>query len=111
MGIFSGNAEGEQGAIYQMLSHGVISGALFLCVGVLYDRIHSREIARYGGVAKTMPVYATVFMFFTMASIALPGLAGFPGELLVIVGAWKVNPWVALGAATGMILGAAYMLV
>jgi NADH-quinone oxidoreductase subunit M len=93
-----------------MLSHGVVSGALFLCVGVLYDRVHSREIARYGGVAKIMPAYALVFMLFTMSSVALPGTAGFPGELLVIVGAFRINPWVALGAATGMILGACYML-
>jgi NADH-quinone oxidoreductase subunit M len=94
-----------------MLSHGVVSGALFLCVGVLYDRVHTRDIARYGGVAKIMPAYALVFLLFTMASIALPGTAGFPGEFLVIVGAWAVNPWVAVGAALGMILGAAYMLL
>jgi NADH-quinone oxidoreductase subunit M len=93
-----------------MLSHGIVSGALFLCVGVLYDRVHSRDIARYGGVAKIMPAYALILMLFTMSSVALPGTAGFPGELLVIVGAFKVNPWVALGAAMGMILGAAYML-
>jgi NADH-quinone oxidoreductase subunit M len=110
IGIFTFNAQGISGAIFQMLSHGVVSGALFLCVGVLYDRVHSREIARYGGVAKIMPVYAMVFMLFTMASVALPGTAGFPGELLVIIGAWQVNPWVAFGAALGMILGAAYML-
>ncbi len=110
IGIFTFNAQGISGAIFQMLSHGIVSGALFLCVGVLYDRVHSREIARYGGVAKIMPVYAMVFMLFTMASVALPGTAGFPGELLVIIGAWQVNPWVAFGAALGMILGAAYML-
>jgi NADH-quinone oxidoreductase subunit M len=110
IGIFTFNVQGISGALFQMLSHGVVSGALFLCVGVLYDRVHSREIARYGGVAKIMPAYAMVFMLFTMASVALPGTAGFPGELLVILGAWKVNAWVALGAATGMILGAAYML-
>jgi NADH-quinone oxidoreductase subunit M len=80
-------------------------------VGVLYDREHTREIARYGGVAKIMPAYALVFMLFTMASVALPGTAGFPGEFLVILGAWAVNPWVAFGAALGMILGAAYMLL
>ena len=111
LGIFSFNAQGLSGALFTMLSHGVVSGALFLCVGVLYDRVHSREIARYGGVAKIMPAYGVIFMLFTMASVALPGLAGFPGELLVIVGAWKVNPWVAFGAALGMILGAAYMLL
>ncbi|HWL81752.1 MAG TPA: NADH-quinone oxidoreductase subunit M [Roseomonas sp.] len=110
MGIFTLNQQGISGAIFQMLSHGVVSGALFLCVGVLYDRVHSREIARYGGVAKIMPSYAMVFMLFTMASVALPGTAGFPGEFLVIVGAWHVNPWVAFGGALGMILGAAYML-
>jgi len=110
LGIFTFTAQGLSGALFTMLSHGVVSGALFLCVGVLYDRVHSREIARYGGVAKVMPAYALVFMVFTMASVALPGLAGFPGELLVIVGAFKVNPWVALGACMGMILGAAYAL-
>jgi NADH-quinone oxidoreductase subunit M len=110
LGIFTFTQQGLSGALFTMLSHGVVSGALFLCVGVLYDRVHSREIARYGGVAKIMPAYALIFMLFTMASVALPGTAGFPGELLVIVGAFKVNPWVALGAAMGMILGAAYML-
>jgi NADH-quinone oxidoreductase subunit M len=110
LGIFTFTAQGISGALFTMLSHGVVSGALFLCVGVLYDRVHSREILRYGGVAKIMPSYALVFMLFTMASVALPGTAGFPGELLVIVGAFKVNPWVALGAAMGMILGACYML-
>jgi NADH-quinone oxidoreductase subunit M len=110
LGIFTFTVQGLSGALFTMLSHGVVSGALFLCVGVLYDRVHSREIARYGGVAKIMPAYALVFMLFTMASVALPGLAGFPGELLVIVGAFKVNPWVALGACMGMILGAAYAL-
>jgi NADH-quinone oxidoreductase subunit M len=110
LGIFTFTQQGLSGALFTMLSHGIVSGALFLCVGVLYDRVHSRDIARYGGVAKIMPAYALVFMLFTMASVALPGTAGFPGELLVIVGAFRVNPWVALGAATGMILGAAYML-
>lgn len=110
LGIFTFNVQGLSGALYTMLSHGVVSGALFLCVGVLYDRVHSREILRYGGIAKIMPAYGVVFMLFTMASVALPGLAGFPGELLVIVAAWKANPWVAFGAALGMILGAAYML-
>jgi len=110
LGIFTFTHQGISGALFTMLSHGVVSGALFLCVGVLYDRVHSREIARYGGVAKIMPAYALVFMLFTMASLALPGTAGFPGELLVIVGAFQVNPWVALGATMGMVLGAAYML-
>jgi NADH-quinone oxidoreductase subunit M len=110
LGIFTFNQQGIEGALFTMLSHGVVSGALFLCVGVVYDRMHTREIARYGGVAKVMPAYAMVFMLFTMASVALPGTAGFPGEFLVILGAWAVNPWVAFGAATGMVLGAAYML-
>jgi NADH-quinone oxidoreductase subunit M len=110
LGIFTFNAQGLSGALFTMLAHGVVSGALFLCVGVLYDRVHSREIARYGGVAKIMPSYALVFMLFTMASVGLPGTANFVGEFLVIVGAWRVNPWVAFGAALGMILGAAYML-
>ena len=110
LGIFTMTHQGISGAIFTMLSHGVVSGALFLCVGVLYDRVHSREILRYGGVAKIMPAYALVFMLFTMGSVALPGTAGFPGELLVIVGAFRVNPWVALGACLGMVLGAAYML-
>jgi NADH-quinone oxidoreductase subunit M len=110
IGIFTFNQQGLAGALFTMLAHGVVSGALFLCVGVLYDRVHSREIQRYGGVAAIMPSYGLVFLFFTMASIGLPGLANFVGEFLVIVGAWRVNPWVAFGAALGMILGAAYML-
>jgi NADH-quinone oxidoreductase subunit M len=110
LGIFVLNHQGLSGAIFQMLSHGIVSGALFLCVGVVYDRVHSREIARYGGVAKVMPVYAVLFMGFTMASVALPGTAGFPGEFLVLVGAWQVNPWVAFLAGFSMILGACYML-
>ncbi len=110
IGAFTFNQQGIEGSLFQMLSHGVVSGALFLCVGVLYDREHTRDIARYGGIAKVLPAYALVFMLFTMASVALPGTAGFPGELLVIVGAWAVSPWLALGAALGMILGAAYML-
>ncbi|MBO1073536.1 NADH-quinone oxidoreductase subunit M [Roseomonas marmotae] len=110
LGIFVLNHQGLSGAIFQMLSHGIVSGALFLCVGVVYDRVHSREIARYGGVAKVMPAYAVLFMLFTMASVALPGTAGFPGEFMVLVGAWQVNPWVAFLAGFSMILGAAYML-
>jgi NADH-quinone oxidoreductase subunit M len=110
IGIFTFNAQGLSGALFTMLAHGVVSGALFLCVGVVYDRVHSREIARYGGVANIMPAYGLVFLFFTMASVGLPGLANFVGEFLVIVGAWKVNPWLALGAASGMVLGALYML-
>jgi NADH-quinone oxidoreductase subunit M len=110
IGIFTLNQQGLSGALFTMLAHGVVSGALFLCVGVLYDRVHSRDILRYGGVAGVMPAYAMVFMLFTMASVGLPGLANFVGEFLVIIGAWKVNPWVAFGAATGMVLGAGYML-
>jgi NADH-quinone oxidoreductase subunit M len=110
LGIFTFTPQGLSGAIFTMLAHGVVSSALFLCVGVLYDRVHSREIERYGGVAKVMPSYAMVFMLFTMASVGLPGTANFVGEFLVIISAWKVNPWVAAGAASGMILGAAYML-
>jgi NADH-quinone oxidoreductase subunit M len=110
IGIFVVNAQGVQGAIFQMLSHGVVSAALFLCVGVVYDRLHTREIADYGGLADNMPKYALVFMIFTMASVGLPGLSGFVGELLVLVGAFKANTWVATLAATGMILGAAYAL-
>ncbi len=110
IGIFTFNAQGIQGAMFQMLSHGIVSAALFLCVGVIYDRMHTREIARYGGLASRMPAYALVFMVFTMASIGLPGTAGFVGEFLVLVGAFKVSFWVALLGSTGMILGAGYML-
>jgi len=110
IGIFTFNIQGLQGALFQMLSHGVVSAALFLVVGVIYDRIHSREIARYGGLADRMPKYALVFMLFMMASVGLPGTAGFVGEFLVILGALKVNFWLAILGATGMVLGAAYML-
>jgi len=110
IGIFTFNQQGLDGALFQMLSHGIVSAALFLCVGVVYDRMHTREIARYGGLSDRMPAYALAFMVFTMASIGLPGTSGFVGEFLVIVGAFKVNFWVALLGALGMILGAAYML-
>ncbi len=110
IGIFVINTQGVQGAVYQMLSHGIVSAALFLCVGVVYDRIHSREIARYGGLVHRMPRYALVFMVFTLASVGLPGLSGFVGEMLVLVGAFQANTWVAALASTGLILGAAYML-
>ncbi|MEO1090807.1 MAG: NADH-quinone oxidoreductase subunit M [Pseudomonadota bacterium] len=110
IGVFTLNPLGIQGGIIQMLSHGIVSGALFMCVGVIYDRIHSREIKRYGGLADRMPSYAFVFMLFTMASVGLPGTSGFVGEVLVIVGVFQVNEWVAALAATGLILGAAYML-
>jgi NADH-quinone oxidoreductase subunit M len=110
IGIFTLTEEGVQGAVFQMLSHGIVSGALFLCVGVVYDRLHTREIARYGGLAKNMPNYAFIFMIFTMASVGLPGTAGFVGEFLVLTGAFEVNTAVAFFAAFGLILGAAYML-
>ncbi len=110
IGVFTFNAQGIQGGILQMLSHGIVSGALFMCVGVIYDRIHSREIKRYGGLAERMPAYAFVFMLFMLASVGLPGTSGFVGEVLVIVGVFQVNAWVAALAAAGMILGACYML-
>ncbi|HVY99386.1 MAG TPA: NADH-quinone oxidoreductase subunit M [Dongiaceae bacterium] len=109
-GIFSLNVQGIQGALFQMLSHGIVSAALFLCVGVVYDRLHSREIARYGGLVNNMPRYAFAFMIFTMASVGLPGTSGFVGEFLVMVGVFKDNTWAAFFIATGVILGAAYML-
>ena len=110
MGIFSGNAQGEQGAIYQMLSHGVISGALFLCVGVVYDRMHTREIAFYGGLTNRMPWYAAVFLLFTMGNVGLPGTSGFVGEILTMTGAYHASTWTAIVAATGVILSATYAL-
>ncbi len=110
LGIFSLNQQGVTGAIYQMLSHGIVSAALFLCVGVIYDRIHTREIARYGGLAERMPVYAVFFMVFMLASVGLPGTGGFIGEILVLVGLFQVSTWAATLAATGVVLGAAYML-
>jgi NADH-quinone oxidoreductase subunit M len=110
MGTFTMTVEGLQGAMVQMLSHGIVSSALFLIVGVVYDRLHSREIARYGGLADNMPKYAAVFMVFMLASVGLPGTSGFVGEFLALVGAFEVNTWVAFFATTGMILGAAYML-
>ncbi len=110
MGIFSGNLAGEQGAIFQMLSHGVISGALFLCVGVVYDRMHTREIAFYGGLVTRMPWYAAVFMLFTMGNVGLPGTSGFVGEILTMTGVYGASTWTALIAATGVILSAVYAL-
>ncbi|MEQ1880171.1 MAG: NADH-quinone oxidoreductase subunit M [Burkholderiales bacterium] len=110
LGIFIFNAQGMQGAVIQMISHGFVSGALFLCVGVLYDRMHSRQIADYGGVVNTMPVFAAFFMLFAMANAGLPGTSGFVGEFLVIMGAMKVNFWYAAAAATTLIFGAAYTL-
>ena len=110
IGAFILNIQGVQGSLFQMLSHGIVSAALFLCVGVVYDRMHTREIAAYGGLVHRMPRYAFTFMIFTLASVGLPGLSGFVGEFLVLVGAFKANTWVATLAATGLILGAAYAL-
>jgi NADH-quinone oxidoreductase subunit M len=110
MGIFAANQQGVDGAIFQMLSHGFISGALFLCVGVIYDRMHTREIDAYGGLVNRMPAYALVFMFFTMANVGLPGTSGFIGEFLTLMGIFQVNTWVAAVATSGVILSAAYAL-
>ncbi|MBC6406594.1 MAG: NADH-quinone oxidoreductase subunit M [Rhodobacteraceae bacterium] len=110
MGIFAVNQQGIDGAIFQMLSHGFISAALFLCVGVIYDRLHTREIDALGGLVNRMPVYALVFMFFTMANVGLPGTSGFIGEFLTLVGIFQVNTWIAAIAASGVILSAAYAL-
>ncbi|MBC6714634.1 NADH-quinone oxidoreductase subunit M [Aurantimonas sp. DM33-3] len=110
MGIFAANQQGVEGAIFQMLSHGLVSGALFLCVGVVYDRMHTREIAAYGGLVNRMPHYATAMLIFTMANVGLPGTSGFVGEFLTLIGVFQVNSWVAIFAATGVILSAAYAL-
>lgn len=109
-GLFALNQQGVEGAIVVMLSHGLVSGALFLCVGVIYDRLHTREISRYGGLAINMPKYAIFFLLFTMASIGLPGTSGFVGEFLSLMGIYEASSWTALIAGTGIILGAAYML-
>ncbi len=110
MGCFAANRQGIEGAIFQMLSHGVVSAALFLVVGIVYDRIHSREISAYGGLVHRMPFYAFIFMVFMLASVGLPGTSGFVGEFLILIGTFQVNTWVALLGATGVIIGAAYML-
>ncbi|MBC7157226.1 MAG: NADH-quinone oxidoreductase subunit M, partial [Rhodobacteraceae bacterium] len=110
MGIFAANQQGVDGAIFQMISHGFVSGALFLCVGVIYDRMHTREIAAYGGLVNRMPAYAAVFMLFTLANVGLPGTSGFVGEFLTLVGVFQVNTWVAAVATTGIILSASYAL-
>jgi NADH-quinone oxidoreductase subunit M len=110
MGIFTLTTQGVQGGIFQMLSHGIVSGALFLCVGVIYDRMHTREIAAYGGLADRMPMYAFAFMVLTMANVGLPGTSGFIGEFLSLTGTFKVNNWVALFATSGVIFSAAYAL-
>jgi NADH-quinone oxidoreductase subunit M len=110
MGIFAATAQGVSGGIFQMVSHGVVSGALFLSVGVVYDRMHTREIAAYGGLVDRMPLYAAAFMVFTLANVALPGTSGFIGEFLTLIGTFRVNTWVATFATTGTILSAAYAL-
>jgi len=109
-GLFAFNRQGIEGSLLVMLSHGLVSGALFLCVGVIYDRLHTREISRYGGLADTMPGYTLLFLLFTMASVGLPGTSGFVGEFLSMMGTYRFNSWAALVATTGIILGAAYML-
>jgi NADH-quinone oxidoreductase subunit M len=110
MGVFTGTKQGIEGGLFQMLSHGFISGALFLCVGVLYDRVHTREISAYGGLVHRMPFYAFLFLFFTLGNVGLPGVSGFIGEFLTLAGAFKVNTWIAFFAAFGVILSAAYAL-
>jgi len=110
MGNLTMTTQGIQGGIFQMLSHGIVSGALFLCVGIIYDRMHTREIAAYGGLVNRMPFYAMTFMIFTLANVGLPGTSGFVGEFLTLVAAFEVNTWVAFFAAFGVILSAAYAL-
>ncbi|MFN9970084.1 MAG: NADH-quinone oxidoreductase subunit M, partial [Phycisphaerae bacterium] len=110
MGLFALNRQGVDGAVMQMISHGFVSGALFLCVGVVYDRMHTREIKAYGGLVNRMPIYAAVFMVFTMANVGLPGTSGFVGEFLTLVGAFEANTTIAILATTGVVLSAAYAL-
>ena len=110
MGLFAMTAQGVAGGIFQMISHGIVSAALFLCVGVIYDRMHTREIAAYGGLVNRMPIYAFAFMIFTLANIGLPGTSGFIGEFLTLIGTFRVNNWVATLATLGTILSAAYAL-
>jgi NADH-quinone oxidoreductase subunit M len=110
MGIFAGTTQGVAGGVFQMVSHGIVSGALFLCVGVVYDRMHTREIAAYGGLVNRMPLYALVFMVFTMANVGLPGTSGFIGEFMALIGTFKVSIPTATFATTGVILSAAYAL-
>jgi NADH-quinone oxidoreductase subunit M len=110
MGIFAATTQGVAGGIFQMISHGIVSGALFLCVGVVYDRMHTREISAYGGLVNNMPLYAAVFMVFTLANVGLPGTSGFVGEFLSLIGTFKVNNSVAFFATLGVILSAAYAL-
>jgi NADH-quinone oxidoreductase subunit M len=111
LGIFSATTQGIEGGVFQMISHGIISAALFLCVGVVYDRLHTREMARYGGLVKNMPKYATIFMILMLGSVGLPGTSGFVGEFLTLMGAFQVDTIIAVFATTGVVLGAAYMLV
>jgi NADH-quinone oxidoreductase subunit M len=110
MGLFAVTAQGVAGGIFQMVSHGIVSAALFLCVGIVYDRMHTREIAAYGGLVNRMPLYAFVFMVFTLANVGLPGTSGFVGEFLSLIGTFRVNSWVATLATLGTILSAAYAL-
>ena len=110
MGIFSGNVMAVHGAVFQMISHGIVSGALFLCVGVVYDRLHTREISAFGGLVSPMPRYAVAFMIFTMANVGLPGTSGFIGEFLTLIGTFQVNTSVVFFASFGLILSACYAL-
>ena len=110
LGIFTFTTQGVEGAIFQMLSHGIISAGLFLCVGVIYDRMHTHEIDVFGGLVNRMPIYAAIFMVFTLGNVGLPGTSGFIGEFLTLLAAFKVNTWVAFLATTGVILSAAYSL-
>ena len=110
IGIFTFTTQGVQGGLFQMLSHGLVSGALFLIVGIVYDRTHSRAIADYGGLVERMPMYAFAFMIFTLANVGLPGTSGFVGEFLILVGVFQVNTWVALIATSGIVLSVAYAL-
>jgi NADH-quinone oxidoreductase subunit M len=110
LGLFAFNQAGLEGSMMVMLGHGLVSGALFLCVGVIYDRLHTREIARYGGLAINMPKYAVLFLLFTMAAVGLPGTSNFVGEFLSLMGVYQVSTWAALVGTSGIILGAAYML-
>jgi len=110
MGIFAATAQGVAGGIFQMISHGIVSAALFLCVGVVYDRMHTREIAAYGGLVNRMPLYAAAFLVFTLGNVGLPGTSGFVGEFLTLLGAFKAKTWVAFLATSGVILSAAYAL-
>jgi NADH-quinone oxidoreductase subunit M len=110
MGIFAGTMQGVAGGMFQMISHGIVSGALFLCVGIVYDRMHTREIVAYGGLVNRMPLYALVFMVFTMANVGLPGTSGFIGEFMTLLGTFKISLPTAFFATTGVILSAAYAL-